>query len=363
MEQFKISEIMDMKYKPSMDDITMHMHKRPKSFTIDEKTNYSHQKTVHYYEKSDIKLFTLPLFCSAKIGFSVEIPDIFKHRFFDPINKNAFVKKLQVSKIFNSKTKPYLIDCYVINAKKEAMLSSKYILKKGDDMRYDYCMLQLFKKMNKIWKRNGVDSHCVTYECRPIGNEIGIIEMKSNCVSINKISELKKLFLEEPHKFYQLIDTAVGAFVGSYVCGVKDRHYDNVLVNTENGQLFNIDFGYVFGAQCNLNEYKIPITQELKDVFDIYEEGWHKFVWNASKAWWILRENAKELMDYGTRLFDFDKEYKETNKIALFMTESLRLEMENTDAQKYIYDAMENSVHSWMTKMKNSWHDWEVWLQ
>eukprot|EP01084_Bolivina_argentea_P037762 69825_1 len=377
----KIHEIMHTNYTPTVNDIKR--HKKSKTFVINNYKSiynyFNNTKTVYYHEKNAIKLFTLPLFSNANIGFTIDIPDIFKHRFFDPINKNKLTKpppppppphhtpppkKLKVKKIFNSKTKPYLIDCYVENnINKQIMLSSQYILKKGDDMRYDYCVLKLFDKMNEIWKRNRLNTHCITYKCIPIGNNIGIIEMKSNCISLNKIADMQNIFLEDPHTFFKLIDTSVGAFIGSYVCGVRDRHYDNILVNKMNGELFNIDFGYVFGNQCNLDASKIAITKELKQIFDIYEFGWHKFIWSACKAWLILRQNANELIEFGTELFKFDSRYEKSNIIKLFLTDSLKLNMTcEMEAQKYIYDEMYNSANSIKTKMKNVWHDWEMWL-
>eukprot|EP01084_Bolivina_argentea_P199664 341616_1 len=104
----KIDEIMHINYIPNIEDIKR--YKKSKMFVVsNDKSNYTNRfnnsETIYYHDKDATKLFVLPLFSNANIGFSVEIPDIFKHRFFDPINRNPFVKKIQVAKIFNSKTK------------------------------------------------------------------------------------------------------------------------------------------------------------------------------------------------------------------------------------------------------------------
>ena len=61
--------------------------------------------------------------------------------------------------------------------------------------------------------------------------------------------------------------SAAVSCVLSHVVGVGDRHLDNLMV-TDDGCLFNIDFGYIFGSEVlhrRVSENSMKITPEILD--------------------------------------------------------------------------------------------------
>ncbi len=63
----------------------------------------------------------------------------------------------------------------------------------------------------------------------------------------------------------RLIATAVGSTIGAYVLGIRDRHHDNILIDTK-GALFHVDFGFMFGEKPTIDTSRFAITRKLHQV-------------------------------------------------------------------------------------------------
>lgn len=190
-----------------------------------------------------------------------------------------------------------------------------------------------------------------------MGPDVGIIEMIENCIELNKISSIKENLKNKNNinLYNKLIASAAGAFISSFVMGIRDRHDDNILICKDNGYtLFHIDFGYIFGDRASLDTSKLAITSDLKKIFDLYKFGWNDFINICISAWLILRNNANELIDYARVVFAF---LYETNQIEMFLRTSLKLDIVNDAiARKYMHDKLKNAPFQWKTKMKNLVH-------
>ena len=208
----------------------------------------------------------------------------------------------------------------------------------------DQAVLQMFTFMNTLWKENEISYKdkavsCLIYKCIPIGNDVGIIEMIGNCMELNKIMTLKStLFTANcsdnnkiTNKFHRLIASSAGSFIASFVCGIRDRHDDNILIDTKKCILFHIDYGYIFNNKVSLDTAKFAITSDLKKIFELYKYGWNDFVKLCVKSWMKLRENASELIDFARVVFAF---LYESNEIELFLRDSLKLDMTSENAEK-----------------------------
>ena len=51
----------------------------------------------------------------------------------------------------------------------------------------------------------------------------------------------------------KLVASAAASYIAAYVLGLKDRHYDNILLIPTEGTLFHIDFGFIFGMSPSLD--------------------------------------------------------------------------------------------------------------
>eukprot|EP01084_Bolivina_argentea_P006768 12807_1 len=321
-------------------------------------------ETIIYTEKDPVKLFRMPLDKNGAVGFKVIVPKNLQYRFFDPINGNKCVQQLKVRKIFNSNARPYLIDCYVNDdTTEDVMLSSAYILKRGDDLRKDGAVLKMFEFMNEIWKSANLtykDSFVssLTYKCIPIGPDVGIIEAIPNCIELNKVMSLRHTLKESKNVslWNKLVASSAGAFIAAFIMGIRDRHDDNILINISDSgyNLFHIDFGYMFGDRVPLDTAKLAITSGLKNIFDIYHFGWNDFIDICIQSWLILRKNANEIIDYARCVFSF---LYQAQQIEMYLRTSLKLDIADDQiASKYIHDKLKNAPKHLKTKVKNLVH-------
>lgn len=142
------------------------------------------------------------------------------------------------------------------------------IFKDGDDLRQDLLTLQMFRIMDNIWRRAGMDLKMIPYGCVSTGDEIGMIEVvldSNTCANITFeeggggatsvwVKEVYENWLKKANKDPMDMDAAVEKFtassagycVATYALGIGDRHNDNVMMKTD-GNFFHIDFGHFLG--------------------------------------------------------------------------------------------------------------------
>ena len=170
----------------------------------------------------------------------------------DPINCHAPpLSRIEIRKIIGTNSKPYLVDLYVANRSDNfEYLSSTVILKKGDDLRRDAAVLHVFRLMNKIWREKGLEFtqvpvNALTYKCIAMSPDFGMIELIEGCKPLRLVSALEDTITIAQQ--FNLVASAAGSYMASYVMGVRDRHFDNVLIRDTDCTLFHIDFGFVLG--------------------------------------------------------------------------------------------------------------------
>merc|ERR1712176_697319 len=84
-------------------------------------------------------------------------------------------------------------------------LSSKVVLKQGDDLRQDAAVQQVFKFFNYLWRNQnlnyqGCPIEIFTYKCVPLGDKIGVIEYIPNCQPLRNAAVLDKKLTPEQTK-------------------------------------------------------------------------------------------------------------------------------------------------------------------
>merc|ERR1712176_848548 len=144
----------------------------------------------------------------------------------------------------------------------------------------------IFKYMNFIWKKereehgnnallslNNSVLKILTFNVVPFDNEFGAIELITNCVPLRHANDLQN-YLKSVH-FDNLITSAAASYIGSFVCGVRDRHFENILIRVSDCTLFHIDFGYVLGETLKfaLDASPFGITKTLRDLMNDNENG------------------------------------------------------------------------------------------
>jgi len=217
----------------------------------------------------------------------------------------------------------------------------RVMFKSGDDLRQDMLTLQMFRIMDRLWKRMGMDFGMTPYMCLSTGDLQGMLEIVPNSRTIATIQKeygvngvFKETGLSEwlikgswnaqqtlnnsPNSSSNSLSTtsflALGTVdkdqiadnfclscaayvVATYVLGIGDRHNDNIMLTTS-GHLFHIDFGHFLGnikTWAGISRERAPfiLTPDFAYVMGGKDsDTFKKFVDLSCRAFNILRKNA-----------------------------------------------------------------------
>ncbi|ELP85169.1 phosphatidylinositol-4,5-bisphosphate 3-kinase catalytic subunit beta isoform, putative [Entamoeba invadens IP1] len=197
---------------------------------------------------------------------------------------------------------------------------TRFIFKVGDNLMQDMLTLQMFKLMDGMWKKEGLDFRMTIYNVLATSTNSGIIQFVPNCETVNAIQtkgrgisgvfdsaciyEWLKAKNPNESELKEAIEnftySCAGYCVATYVIGVGDRHNDNILI-AKDGHLFHIDFGHFLGNVIKLGFYKKESAPFVLTVDFLYVitmgnvsmENYKVFEDICTKGFLILRTNAK----------------------------------------------------------------------
>ena len=319
-------------------------------------TNKSRDKVIIEQKSPQSAISLFETILNKKIVGNTEIICHKNNNVRDPISSDAPpLSRIDVRKVIPSATKPLLIDCYVSNKSNNfEYLSSTIILKKGDDLRVDSAVLHIFRLMNKIWRESDLNFmqipiRAFTYKTIPISNNIGCIELIPQCKPLRVVNSLSDTITIGQQ--FNLIASGVGSYIATFCLGIRDRHYDNVLIRHSDCTIFHIDFGYILGESPSVDTSKFSITKDLKELMGVY---WDKFIELSVEAYLALRERYKELIKFARLSFD---QIIKGDKIEKFLINQLHINDKNdSEAARYIAQKIKDSPDSVKTKFKNVMH-------
>ena len=341
----------------------------------------------YYFERDCISFFrTLShnLSLSSKLSNKLFGKQIIKHIdkdivIYDLLGNNVEISSVEIKKVFKSNAKPILVRGIVNNEKSgyynmyNDKINFNYIVKLGDDLRRDSAIISMFKLMNYFWNKHSLkynknyDIQCLIYSVIPMGNDFGVIEYIEDCVPL---SDLNKLIKDDKCKsiidfknksldnnfLCKLVSTSAAAYIASFVCGIRDRHYDNILIRKTDGSLFHIDFNYLWTKVGFIDASKIAITKDFK-LF-IGDKHWEGFVNIAAKAYLIIRKHFNQIISFSEIVFDFVKSEKTNSSIEpqTYLYNQLRIYLDDDKAEEYIRKKLEAAPYNVKTKLKNAIH-------
>jgi phosphatidylinositol-4,5-bisphosphate 3-kinase len=246
------------------------------------------------------------------------------------------------------------------------------LFKAGDDLRMDIVTLQLFKIMQTLWYKNHLNLKMSLYNVISTGDMEGMLEVVTNSATVAQIhkeqggslqsfkrNSLKdwigkksEVSIEECHNNFLL--TNVAYCCATFVLGIGDRHSDNIMLK-KNGELFHIDFGHFLGHfkyKMGIKRERAPFvfTNQFKNVLDSKYDDFKKKLWEAYK---ILRDHSDVLVTLLRILICTDiPELKE--KDIEYLNQSLVLNYNTKEAEKFLDDKLKESVDSWSVPL-NFW--------
>lgn len=260
------------------------------------------------------------------------------------------VTRMRVVKVFESNTRPFLVDMYTAQCK----LPVPVLVKFGDDFRQDVACMEMFRLMNYFWREDcqsymRMPVECKTYQCVAGGHNLGFIEFVKDCKCLYESKSAISSLRQE--QFHRLIATGAGSYIASYVLGIRDRHADNILIHKD-GTLFHIDFGHVLGDTVTIDTHPFAITSSFKKQLGT---KWKEFLDECVKAFLVLRrpDNAQKLIQYATVCFA--SMYPE-HKVVGFLRKQLYMHRDVEKASQKIRKLIDNAPKSYRTRFKNVLH-------
>jgi len=240
-------------------------------------------------------------------------------------------------------------------------VTPRLIFKKGDNLFQDLSCMTIFRAFNYLWKhdraifQNERDVPFIhTYDIFPTGEKRGFLEAVPSVVSFKDFDWKKWKEIKDAEKSLKLINSAAGAYIGGFVVGVRDRHWDNILVQNDE-ILFHIDFGFLLGTQPPIDAPKFSISKSMRDTLG--EVGlWNPFVEKCVKCIQVLRKNSEHVVNLtklvlkqaGWDPLAVDKYIRST--------EALMMEYSDEKCESIIVELLSSSPNSWQNLFKQFSH-------
>ena len=309
--------------------------------------------------KDPIDFWNYIISMKLREGEEIEIPKNTVIR--DPINQlRAPIRRILIRKIINSNSKPLLIDCFVgKKMNKFDFKSSTFILKYGDDLRRDKACMLVFKWMNHLFVnkcnllyKKKYNVRIINYKVIPITDKLGCIELIEDCIPLRDILSLKSKLKSKPELINNLIVSMAGSYVASYILGIRDRHFDNILIRKTDFNLFHIDMNYVLGDVLKgIDANEFGITKELYDILN--KDNYNIFINLACKAFQLLRQNNEEFINFTCLAFSYICDYKTVRNHIL---KQLRMSQSDNKAKSWLKNTLLKAPFDVQTQIKNKIH-------
>eukprot|EP01094_Clydonella_sp_ATCC50884_P017484 TRINITY_DN305_c4_g1_i2.p1 TRINITY_DN305_c4_g1~~TRINITY_DN305_c4_g1_i2.p1 ORF type:complete len:1223 (+),score=346.10 TRINITY_DN305_c4_g1_i2:455-3670(+) len=252
----------------------------------------------------------------------------------------------------------------------------RMIFKAGDDLRTDCLTLQMFRLMDKLWKKAGLDLHMSPYRCVSTDVMSGLIEVVPNSKTAAQIQKedsgvtaaLRKTPLSRWLREHNPTDAAyakavdnfvrscAGYCVATYVLGIGDRHNDNIMI-TKSGHLFHIDFAKILGnwqTWQGIKRERAPFVLTPEFVYVMGKkksEHFQKFVDTCCSAYNVIRKHAHLIINLFLMMLGAGiPELQEVEHVH-YLRESFHLELSDEEASKLFVSLIEESMDSKSTSI------------
>ncbi|VDM58565.1 unnamed protein product [Angiostrongylus costaricensis] len=268
--------------------------------------------------------------------------------------------------LFNSAMMPVKLTFRTItgsDANKEYTL----IFKQGDDLRQDQLVIQMFRLMDSLFKKDQLDLKLTPYAVLSTGVNEGFVQFvkarplreiintykRYNTDSIKEAMKEARPDANGPMGIEaDVVDNYVRSLAGycvmCYVLGVGDRHLDNLLL-CESGRLFHVDFGFILGRDPKPLPPPMKLTNEmLQAMGGIKSDHFRHFCMHCDSAYRILRRHANVILNLFSLMLDagIQNISEERDKAVFKVSEQrLRLDLSDEASSMHIFGVIETSMN------------------
>eukprot|EP00033_Pygsuia_biforma_P003831 GCRY01004199.1.p1 GENE.GCRY01004199.1~~GCRY01004199.1.p1 ORF type:complete len:802 (-),score=241.10 GCRY01004199.1:84-2489(-) len=214
--------------------------------------------------------------------------------------------------IFKSATKPIALFFKFADG-----VTRGVMIKYGDDLRQDQLVVQMFRLMDQLLKRDHFDLCLTPYPVIAMSETSGMLELVAKCEGVEtirkaysggsngSIQNFLRHYNYDPVAPYHIrpevmdayIKSCAGYCVMTYLLGIGDRHLDNLLL-TQDGRFFHIDFGYILGHDPKPFPPPMKLCKEMVEgMGGKTSEEFSLFLSQSCEAFSIIRSSSALILN------------------------------------------------------------------
>lgn len=242
----------------------------------------------------------------------------------------------------------------------------RVIFKSGDDLRQDQLIMQLFNLMDALLKNVNLDLKLLTYGILATGPTDGLMEFVGGSMPVSAIMKQFNgsiaAYLKHNHPdpngplgisatcMDTYVKSCAGSCVISYILGIGDRHLDNVMMKST-GQLFHIDFGFIFGRDPKPYPPPFRFTRAMVDAMGGEDsEHYAKFKTLCCQAYSWLRKSANLILSLLSLMGDAGipdmSIHSDLPTVLAKVEERFRLDLTDEQAEQYFLELIVQTVNA-----------------
>lgn len=246
------------------------------------------------------------------------------------------------------------------------------IFKHGDDLRQDQLILQIITLMDKLLRSENLDLKLTPYRVLATSTKHGFLQYIESLPVAEVLATEGSIqnFFRKHHPSEtgpygiapDIMDTYVKSCAGycviTYILGVGDRHFDNLLLST-NGKLFHIDFGYILGRDPKPLPPPMKLSKEMVEAMGgDSSEHYHEFRKQCYTAFLHLRRHANLILNLFSLMVDASVPdiALEPDKAVKKVQDKFRLDLSDEEAVHYLQNLLDLSVTAVMAALVEQLH-------
>lgn len=158
--------------------------------------------------------------------------------------------------------------------------------------------------------------------------------------------------------------SCAGYCVITYILGIGDRHLDNIMM-TKSGQMFHIDFGFIFGQDPKPYPPPFRFNRPMADALGGEDsEHYGRFKTLCCQAYNWLRKSASLILNLlslmgEAGIQDISKK-SDLPKVLLKVEEKFRLDLTDEQAEQFFMSLISESLHALAPRLLEVAHKFAV---
>ena len=163
--------------------------------------------------------------------------------------------------------------------------------------------------MDSVWQKVNLDLQLTAYRVLATSTDTGMMEFVDNSVAVEHVkSNILSYFKQHnpdadapygvaTQAMLTYVKSCAGYCVITYLLGVGDRHYDNLMLLTT-GRFFHVDFGFIFGNDPKPMAPPMKITKHMiEGMGGVDSDNYIQFRRYCVQAYNIIRKHATLFMN------------------------------------------------------------------